>query len=980
MPDPKQVSPLLDGFLIGEPISDHHGIRCCPAMEKDSDNKYILKIISIPASQTQLDALLLTGAYPSNAAALEYFRSLADDVVRETEALEALSQLEGFLPFAGVQVVPMENAVGFEVYLLSPYRHSLQRYFRKHTMTHLAAVNLGLDLCAASAIARHKGYLHTAITPSNVFISDKQEYRIGDLGLVKLTSLPYASLPEQYHSSYTPPEIQDAMSKLNDTMDVYAIGRILYQAFNGGILPELEKDAREPLPPPAYADYEMAEIIQKACADAPGERWKNPTLMGQAIVDYMQRNGANDVPIVPPSIAIQEDAAFSQPEADMDQSRPPESKEEASQPELPAEDHEELAFFSQLVSDETAPGEDTVVGDSYDGLSGETSDMLSLADELIAQEVPSAVVAPEPIDVPVPEPLPVEATEETVEEDAQESEEDILAEAIRLSAQTPEETSPEKAPAEEATPAPKKKRSLKKFVGVAVSVLVVAALLAGGYYFYREYYLVQVDSISLTGANDHLRVAVSAQIEDSALTVVCKDTHGNVITSPVVNGEAVFENLPANTQFQISLTVEGFHQLTGVTTDSYNTPLETNVVQFQAVTGAEDGSVILSFTIDGREPEQWSVAYSAEGEEEKTATFSGHTVTIRELTLGKEYTFRLMDEAGLYITGTNQITYTAMSMVYAENLTVTDHQEDGFTVTWNAPEGANVESWTVRCYNNAGFDQSFTTTDLQATFTGLDFTQMHTVDVTAANMAVGTQLYISSNPVTITDLRANAEDAASIQLDWDFTGTEPAGGWLVAYTLGDGGQEQVISTESNHLEITPAIPNTIYHFSIRAADGSTVFGGSLTVNTPEAEAFDDRSHGIAAEDLRFSLCLRPDTENWSYSDLSTDSFTTTFQAGQSAGLTVRISGGYNYNRENVTTLVAIRDADGNPLAFTSRTDAFSELWDTDADRCLLDLPTLPDTPGEYSVEVYFNGQLAGSEPFTVTAPEQAEAETQPETE
>ena len=63
MSEPKCISPLLDGFAIGKLMSSHNGVRCYPALKENSDNKYIVKIISVPASQVQLDALLLTGAY-----------------------------------------------------------------------------------------------------------------------------------------------------------------------------------------------------------------------------------------------------------------------------------------------------------------------------------------------------------------------------------------------------------------------------------------------------------------------------------------------------------------------------------------------------------------------------------------------------------------------------------------------------------------------------------------------------------------------------------------------------------------------------------------------------------------------------------------------------------------------------------------------------------------------------------------------------
>ena len=41
--DPKLVSPLLDNYVIGEPISQHYGVRSYPAMQKDSDRKYIAR-------------------------------------------------------------------------------------------------------------------------------------------------------------------------------------------------------------------------------------------------------------------------------------------------------------------------------------------------------------------------------------------------------------------------------------------------------------------------------------------------------------------------------------------------------------------------------------------------------------------------------------------------------------------------------------------------------------------------------------------------------------------------------------------------------------------------------------------------------------------------------------------------------------------------------------------------------------------------
>jgi len=226
--EPRLISPLLDGYNMGGHISEHHGVRSYPAMPQSSDDKYIVKIISIPASQVKLQALLLTGAFSDEASAGAYFQELGQDILQEVKVLEKLSKMEGFLPFAGSQLVPMENGVGSEVYLLIPYRRSLARHLRRNNMTHLAAINLGLDMCASLAVCRQSGYLYADLKPENIFICNDHEFRIGDLGFLKLNALKFASIPERWISAYTAPEVVDAYSDLNTTMDTYAACLILY--------------------------------------------------------------------------------------------------------------------------------------------------------------------------------------------------------------------------------------------------------------------------------------------------------------------------------------------------------------------------------------------------------------------------------------------------------------------------------------------------------------------------------------------------------------------------------------------------------------------------------------------------------------------------------------------------------------------------------------------------------------------------------
>ena len=69
-------------------------------------------------------------------------------------------------------------------------RTTLSAYTKRHTMTHLGAVNLGIDLCAALTIARKAGYLYQDLKPENVFITQQKQYQLGIWGLLPWMSCP----------------------------------------------------------------------------------------------------------------------------------------------------------------------------------------------------------------------------------------------------------------------------------------------------------------------------------------------------------------------------------------------------------------------------------------------------------------------------------------------------------------------------------------------------------------------------------------------------------------------------------------------------------------------------------------------------------------------------------------------------------------------------------------------------------------------
>jgi len=925
--DNKLISPLLDGFTLGNPMSNRSGIRCYPAIKENSEKKYIVKRISIPSSQVQLDALLLTGAYKDPADAMEYFREQAESVMQEAACLQKLSRLEGFLPYEGWQLEPMGNGMlGYQLFLVSTYKRTLEKFMRRNLMTHLQAVNLGLDMCAAMAICRRAGYMYVDLKPSNIFTAGDKEYRIGDLGFVKLDSLKYTSLPEKYVSPYSPPEVHDAMNPLNETVDCYTLGMLLYQIYNDGNLPFKSKAPAEALPSPCNADYEIAEIITKAIAPKLEDRWNDPLEMGKALAAYLQRNTVNNTPISTPTAIVVE------PEIE------PVVKDKETLPE-------EISSEPEIAEPDDA-----------------TTAVEPVEQQFAAEEVSQAEETPEP--VPAEEKVPVTvgaAAQQEVEQEAAEDEDDRLfdfdLEGIDLRSydEIAKDAAQEEETEEEASPQPEPPKK-RKWVGLVVFALILILLGCGCFYGYQNYYLQTIDQMTVTGDMNELVVTLDTDTQEDLLSVSCTDTYGNTQSRDVVDGKAVFTDLKPGTQYKLEVNIEGFHSLTGFTSQFFTTSNITNVVSFTAVTGTEDGSVLLTFTVDGADTEDWVITYGTEGEDYRTISVSGHSVTIRELTVGKTYTFTLQTTQDLELIGQTELSFTASRLIIASDLRLISCVDGNLSLQWTAPEDVTVNSWTVRCISEDGEQHMITTAEAQAVLPDIDTTKACTVEVIAEGMTQGARVNVTANPLTVKDLVIDEEDQEALTVTWNYDGAAPEGGWLLMYSIDGSDYQSVVKCDSPTAVIAPRIHGATYDIEIRAANGISIFDNLHVYNSPNAQIFDQ--YALPAEHISANLLVTPEIVEWTYRNVGVNDFTDTFALGEKISILLEADKEFSFPRDEVNILYVIRDGSSNVVSelITQESMTWWDMWvDEDHHFCELNLPKVPDTPGSYSLALYFNG-------------------------
>ncbi len=990
-----KVSPLLDAMELGERFAAREGVECFYIRHPESGREFVLKHISVPASESQVRALLLSGAYSNEEDANAYYAREAQAMVEEAERTKLFLDCPFVLPFLGAQAVKKEDAVGYDVYAVLPRRTSLQEYLSNNAASHLRGINMGIDLCAALAALRQKGYLHCNLKPENIFLSPGGDrFMLGDFGLISTQDLQYGVLPEQYRTGYTAPELRKLLGGLNTTVDIYSLGMVLYRIYNGNHAPfEDEKtpakaaDAMrqegEPLPAPIYADYELAEIIQTACAYEPKDRYQTPERMRQVLELYMQRNAVSDDLIVPPLVVDPEPL-------------PPEAGREEIEPVHFADAGQMDDTFKKSFSPDTAGAGTEKDLEPQPEKKDKKPKKEKKERRFLRRAKAEAETAPQPEAQPAP-PAP-EAAPETPE--TPETAAETAAEAPALAAPAapaPATPRPALRPAESESKAkdeppqrlnvrrrdPEKERRKRirrrrlwiGFVAAMAVLLVLIGLyeftdLGHGFY----HYFVTVESLEVTDVTaTGLTLHMSANMDESKFTALCQDAYGNSHESRFEGGAAVFEGLTPGTQYTLKTALEGFHRVSGVTETIATTMPETEILTMAASTGSQEGAVLITLVVkDGNaEPEQWVMTYGPTGGQQTTATFSGHSTQINGLEIGTEYTFHLVGSDTLYLTGQTSTTYIPAEEVTADSLAMDSLDAGVARFSWHCTS-ALPERWVVVCQDPEGNELEVTLDEpVQADYGWLCTASVggivpgnnYLVKVTAPGLFQGLNTEISESLIYFESLTAQVTEEG-IQLDWQ-ANREPEAGWLIASSLGEGETLQLADTaKGSSFLLTAVVPNADYVITLRAADGSPVTGSNtVQVHVPQAARFNGM--GITGEGTTIGMYDTPDEENWTLDDLGGGNVTPTPQTPITVLVTA--NGTPQPSDEEINVLFVVRQgaerSDGPIVDIRRTTMVWDEMW-TD-NLWAAEMPFIPAESGTYNLTILFNNLRVGTINFTV---------------
>ena len=267
-----------------------------------------LKVITVPQSSAEVRSVISEGMSVSQAEA--YFHGIVEELMHEFSIMFKLKGTANIVSCEDLRVLEHPDGIGWDILIRMELLHPLLPYVYQHPMARRDIIRLGIDICKALELCQRYNIIHRDIKPENIFISDNGDYKLGDFGIARTIERTSSGLSKKGTYSYMAPEVY-AGKEYGFSVDTYSLGLVLYRMLNknrGPFLPQppeaitfssreqalARRMSGEPLPRPFYGEGRLGEIVLKACAFDPKDRYSSPQQLRQELeaILYTQTDAA----------------------------------------------------------------------------------------------------------------------------------------------------------------------------------------------------------------------------------------------------------------------------------------------------------------------------------------------------------------------------------------------------------------------------------------------------------------------------------------------------------------------------------------------------------------------------------------------------------------------------------------------------------------------------------------------------------------
>nr|MCR4883487.1 serine/threonine protein kinase [Clostridiales bacterium] len=252
-----------------------------------------VKHISLTRDDGELYAVMGELATHDQDVLRHYFQQEMQSIADEYDVQKQFTGNANFVQVYDILPISKQDMPGFDLFIRMELLDPAQTRFTKKLPqgeTEKEVIQLGKNICSALQKMHARHYLHRDIKPQNILVSEDGIYKLADFGTARRIGGSSSSMSMKGTLDYMAPEIVTG-KKVGFSSDLYSLGLVLYYFLNRQQLPFASADqnshqnpnirrfAGEPLPPPGCASPEITQIILKACAYNPEERYCDASAM-----------------------------------------------------------------------------------------------------------------------------------------------------------------------------------------------------------------------------------------------------------------------------------------------------------------------------------------------------------------------------------------------------------------------------------------------------------------------------------------------------------------------------------------------------------------------------------------------------------------------------------------------------------------------------------------------------------------------------
>ena len=257
-----------------------------------------VKVIRIPKGEAEIREMRNDGM--DEQSIHNYFQGLVEQLSAEIDLMESLKSAPNIVCIQDFSVRKHKIKPSWIAHIRMELLESLNNYRERRGMSEDDVLRLGIDLCTALEYCDRVNVIHRDIKPANIFVTEFGDFKLGDFSVSRKTWMTSVRSTKGTYA-YMAPEVARGLS-YDKTIDLYSLGLVMYRLLNENRLPFLpdppapiqyednqtalsRRLAGESITRPMYGSRELCDVVLKACAFRPEDRFSSASQMREALLE-----------------------------------------------------------------------------------------------------------------------------------------------------------------------------------------------------------------------------------------------------------------------------------------------------------------------------------------------------------------------------------------------------------------------------------------------------------------------------------------------------------------------------------------------------------------------------------------------------------------------------------------------------------------------------------------------------------------------